>query len=104
MLPASPALRAGPVSAAVMVVAAGPVLHETFKRPMIAIGKKHGTPPFKMNLGFAVYIRNASHGETHLRRETEKGHPHGMTLVYVHSNSACNNFFNNVIIVHGKVQ
>ena len=34
-----PALWVRPVHAAVMVVASGPVLHETFKRPMIAIGK-----------------------------------------------------------------
>ena len=45
---------------------------------MIAIGKKHGTPPFKMNLGFAVYIKNASHRETHLRREIKKAIPQGM--------------------------
>lgn len=74
MLPAPPALRIRPVHAAVIVVASGPALHETFKRPMIAIGKKHGIPPFKMSLGFAVYIKNASHRETHLRREIKKGH------------------------------
>lgn len=30
-------------------------------------------PPFRVNLGFAVYMKNASHRETHLRREIEKG-------------------------------
>ena len=31
---------------AVVVVIAGLVPHETFKSPMIAIGKIHGIPPF----------------------------------------------------------
>ena len=42
---AVPALRKRAVCAAVVVVA-GLVPHETFKSPMIAIGKKHGIPPF----------------------------------------------------------
>ena len=42
---AAPALRERAVRAAVIVVA-GLAPHETFKSPMIAIGKKHGIPPF----------------------------------------------------------
>ena len=54
---AAPALRVGAVCAAVVVVA-GLVPHETFKSPMIAMGKIHGIPPFKGEFGFCgVYIQ-----------------------------------------------
>ena len=42
---AAPALRERAVCAAVVVVARF-VPHETFKSPMIAIGRIHGIPPF----------------------------------------------------------
>ena len=42
---AAPTLRERAVRAAVVVIA-GLVPHETFKSPMIAIGKIHGIPPF----------------------------------------------------------
>ncbi len=45
---AAPALRERAVRAAVVVIA-GLVPHEAFKCPMIAIGKKHGIPPFGLN-------------------------------------------------------
>ena len=45
---AAPALRERAVRAAVVVVA-GLVPHETFKGPMIAIGKIHGIPPFGLD-------------------------------------------------------
>ena len=48
---AAPALRVWAVLAAVIVVAAGCPSHETFKSPMIAMGKIHGIPPFKVKLG-----------------------------------------------------
>lgn len=41
----APAFRKRPVHAAVVVIAAGSPLHETFKSPMIAIGKIHDIPP-----------------------------------------------------------
>ena len=59
VIAASPALREWAVHAAVIMVAAGPVLHKTLKRPMTAIGKLHGIPPSVQDLGFAVYIQNA---------------------------------------------
>ena len=46
---AAPALRKRAVCAAVVVVVAGLVPHETFKSPMIAIGKIHGIPPFSVD-------------------------------------------------------
>ena len=45
---AAPALRERAIRAAVVVVA-GLVSHETFKSPMIAIGKIHGIPPFSVD-------------------------------------------------------
>lgn len=44
----APALRERTVRAAVVVVA-GLAPHETFKSPMIAIGKIHGIPPFDVD-------------------------------------------------------
>ena len=65
---AAPALRERAVRAAVVVVA-GFVPHEAFKRPMIAIGKIHGIPPFGLywaaRLGLRyIYEKNVSHCET----------------------------------------
>ena len=45
---AAPALRERAIHAAVVVVA-GLVPHETFKSPMIAIGKIHRIPPFGLD-------------------------------------------------------
>ena len=53
---AAPALRVRPLHAAVIVVAAGFPLHETFKSPMIAMGKIHGIPPFKGQIWASRYI------------------------------------------------
>ena len=52
---AAPALRERAVRAAVVVVA-GLVPHETFKRLVIAIGEIHRIPPFGSGLGLAVGI------------------------------------------------
>ena len=49
------ALRVRAVLAAVIVVGAGCPSHETFKSPMIAIGKIHGIPPFKGQIGALRY-------------------------------------------------
>ena len=53
---AAPALRVWAVVAAVIVVGAGCSSHETFKSPMIAIGKIHGIPPFKGQIWASRYI------------------------------------------------
>ena len=53
---AAPALRVWAVLAAVIVVGAGCPSHETFKSPMIAMGKIHGIPPFKGQIGALRYI------------------------------------------------
>ena len=45
---AAPALRKRAICSAVIVIA-GLVPHETFKSPMIAIGKIHGIPPFGLD-------------------------------------------------------
>ena len=58
---AAPALRVRPVLAAVVVVAARRPSHETFKSPMIAMGKIHGIPPFKVKFGLCgVYKKSVS--------------------------------------------
>lgn len=56
VIAASPALRERPVHTAVIMVAAGPVLHKAFKCTMTAIGELHGIPPSVQDSGFAVYI------------------------------------------------
>ena len=56
-----PALRVRPVHAAAIVVDSGPVLHETFKSPMIAIGKIHVIPSFPGEFGFcSIYEKCVS--------------------------------------------
>ena len=57
---AAPALRVWAVRAAVVVIA-GLAPHETFKSPMIAMGKIHGIPPFKGEFGrCGVYKKSVS--------------------------------------------
>ena len=46
---AAPALRKRAVCPAVIVIVAWHSSHETFKSPMIAIGKIHGIPPFSVD-------------------------------------------------------
>ena len=48
MAAAAPAFRERAVHAAVVVIT-GLVPHETFKGPMLAIGKVHDIPPFGLN-------------------------------------------------------
>ena len=52
----APALRERAVRAAVVVVA-GLVPHETFKRPMLAIGKVHDIPPFGLYWAVRLGLR-----------------------------------------------
>ena len=54
---AAPALWKRAVRAAVVVVA-GLVPHEAFKRLVIAIGETHRIPPFGSGLGLAVGMRS----------------------------------------------
>ena len=57
---AAPALWERAVRAAVIVIAARRPSHETFKSPMIAMGKIHGIPPFIGEFGLCgVYMKKS---------------------------------------------
>lgn len=57
VIAASPALRERPVHTAVIMVAAGLVLHKAFKRPMTAIGELHCSDSFHSRFGLYVKMR-----------------------------------------------